>query len=278
MDEQLERYVERTVGRFLVVTDRSWGHGESRVLEVRDVDGVGWFVKQHRLTARYRAEVAAYRRWVPVLGDRAPRLRDCDADLQVLVLSAVPGEAALDGPGVDPKIHRQACVLLRLFHGADVPVPWAGFAAEKLEAFERWAFRAEGLLQCRQLSFARAQVQTLAEIPPPVRVPCHLDYSPRNWLVADGQVRVIDFGEAALDVWVSDLARLWFGSWSGRPDLKEAFLEGYGRAMTGDDLTILLACGALGAVRTVVWAREHGDAPFEQAARRNLSRMMDRLS
>ena len=138
--------------------------------------------------------------------------------------------------------------------------------------------RIGSLLQRRELSFVRTQVQALAEIRGPVRVPCHLDYSPRNWLVADGQVQVIDFGEVGLDVWVNDLARLWFGSWSERPDLKEVFFDGYGRTMTGDDLAILLGCGALDAVRTVVWAREYGDDSFEQVARRNLNRMMDRLS
>lgn len=273
MRHELDDYVEGILGPYRVIGDRSWGHGDSRVIEVRDGAGITWFVKRHHGKDRYCREVSAYRDWAPALGDQAPTLRSHDDALQVLVLSAVPGVA---DTGRDPEIQRQAGTLLRQLHDAASPARWEDFAAEKRDEFEAWAARAAGLIEVRLLDFARAEVCGLAALGHPVRVPCHLDYSTRNWLVADGRVYIIDFEWAAPEVWVNDLARLYFGPWRDRPDLKDAFLEGYGRTIDPDDRAVLLGCGALTAVRTVVWARDHGDTPFEEAGRQNLQRLMAR--
>jgi len=271
----LERYAERVLGACQVVGDRSWAHGEACVIEVRDAVGVRWFAKRHRRADKHRREVGAYRTWVPALGDRAPSVRAYDDALQALVLSSVPGEAGSgEASEMDPEIQHQAGRLLRRFHDVESLGPWDDFAAEKLDEFERWAARADGLLEPRQLDFARGEVRGLGGLGSPVRVPCHLDYEPRNWLVADGRVHVIDFERARPEIWINDLSRLYFGSWLARPDLCEAFLDGYGRAIGSDDRAVLLGCGALSAVSTVVWARAHGDAPFEEAGRRRLARLM----
>ena len=275
MRVELERYVERVLGPCQVAGDRSWVHGESCVIEVRDVAGVTWFAKRHRRADKHRREVGAYRTWVLALGDHAPRLRAYDDDLQALVLSSVPGEA---GSGVasepDPEIQHQAGRLLRRLHDVESFGPWDDFAAETLDEFERWAARAGGLLEPRQLDFARGEVRDLIGLGSPLRVPCHLDYEPRNWLVADGRVHVIDFERAGPEIWINDLSRLYFGSWHDRPNLREAFLDGYGRTIGSDDRAVLLGCGALSAVSTVVWARAHDDAPFEEAGRQRLARLM----
>ena len=181
--------------------------------------------------------------------------------------------------GLDPlaerAVYREAGLLLRLFHDAEAPVPWPDFAADRLTEFERWADRASGLLTTRELDFARAEVRALADLSPPARVPCHLDYTDRNWLTVDGRVHVIDFERARPDVWINDLARLHYGRWRARPDLRESFLDGYGRQISEHDHAILVGHGALTAVSTVVWAREHDDAPFENAGRRSLRDLMD---
>jgi hypothetical protein len=142
------------------------------------------------------------------------------------------------------------------------------------EEFEAWAARAEHLLSPRELSFVREQVRTLDELGPRVRVPCHHDYSPRNWLVDAGRVGVIDFDLARWEDWVNDLWRLRFGVWWDRPDLQAAFLDGYGRELDGDDVEVLRRCGALAAVATVAWAHENDDRAFERAGRENLTRLM----
>jgi hypothetical protein len=275
MGAELVRYLDRALGPCAVVGDRSWVHGRASVLEVRDVHGVTWFAKRHCGASNYRAELAAYQKWVPALGEQAPTLRAHDDALQTLVLSAVPGEAGSDfALGMDPAIQRRAGQLLRRFHEAESLGPWDDFAAAKLDAMEKWAARADDLLEPSQLDFARSEVRRLGGLGSPARVPCHRDYGPRNWLVADGRVHVIDFEWARPEVWVNDLARLYFGPWRDRPDLQEAFFDGYGRAIDETDRTILLGCGALSAVSTVIWAHAQGDASFEETGRENLRHLM----
>jgi len=279
--QELNAYIEAVLGPAKVIADRSWAHGKSLVLEVLDGHGVVWFVKQHRDLSWYRSELFAYRRWVPALGARAPVLRACDDDLRSLVLSAVPGESA---DWRHQAVHREAGVVLRRLHDAESIGRWEDLAADKQEELERWAAGAGGLLTGRELGFARSQLRALEHLAAPVRVPCHLDYTPRNWLVAGRRVGVVDFEEAAPDVWINDLGRLYFGWWrnplaSGQTvpagaDLQEAFLDGYGRHPTDEELFLLRACYALTAVRLVVLARQLHQVRQEAAVRAVLGELM----
>ncbi|GAB3979763.1 aminoglycoside phosphotransferase family protein [Plantactinospora veratri] len=281
MRTELARYARQMLGSAQVVADRSWGHGVAGVLEVRDGAGVTWFVKGHADPERYRRELAAYRRWVPGLGGQAPELRAYDDDRRVLLLSAVPGEAGLSHVA-DPEVHRAAGKLLRRLHGTEALPPWTDLAARKLDELDRLSVRGGGLFEPRELDFVRAGLRDLSGVPAPPRVPCHLDYGPRNWLVAragrhraDGRLHVIDFEWAGPEVWVNDLNRLYFGPWRGRPDLADAFLAGYGRTLDDADRAVLHACGALTALFVAVWAQGRGDPGFAEAWRQNLRRLMD---
>jgi Ser/Thr protein kinase RdoA (MazF antagonist) len=277
MTAQLERFLTRVLREPQVLGDRSWPHGDTRVLEVRDREGTSWFAKEHRLENRYRREVTAYRRWVPALHASAPSMLACDDELRVVIISRVPGEIAVTSSrGFDAEVQRRAGELLRRFHEAEPSRPWTGFAAEKREKLEAWATRAAGLLSARELDFARALARGLEQVDPPRQVPCHRDYSPRNWLVDGDNVRVIDFDLATWEVWVNDLARLYFGIWWDRPDLRDAFLDGYGHGLDRQDLEVLLRCGAIAAISPIARAHEHGDSDFEEAGRRNLQRLMRR--
>jgi len=265
------------------VTDWSWSHGASLVVEVVDQAGARWFVKRHADRARYLAEVAAYRRWVPALGDRAPRLRASDDELQAVILSAVPGlpvgaVGTASGRTIDVdgnrRVHRQAGALLRKLHEAEPARAWPVMAAAKLAEFDRIATSAAGLLGEGDLDFVRAKVSALGGLRAPSWVPCHLDYGPRNWVVdLDGTVRVIDFEWARGDLWVSDLARLYSTEWTSRPDLRDAFLDGYGRQIEQEDRAALHAVSALRALWLVVRARATGQTEFEQSNRQLLKRL-----
>jgi Ser/Thr protein kinase RdoA (MazF antagonist) len=61
-------------------------------------------------------------------------------------------------------------------------------------------------------------------------VPCHGDFIPRNWLVADDGkwVGVIDFEHSRYDAPEADLAFLWDGELAELPDHRTALLRGYG--------------------------------------------------
>lgn len=278
-------FARQVLGPCELERDYSWPHRMSAVLRLRDARGVTWFAKRHQERDRHEAEVAAYRQWVPALRGRAPRLHAADELRSVIIVSAIRGEPvpwpATDlGAVPDPDrpaeqaAHREAGALLRRFHDAKPPVPWDDWGAAKIAEFDRLLPMASLLLGRRDLALARAQVETLSDLSCPGQVPCHRDYTPRNWLAADGVQYVIDFEHARLEVWLADLARLHLGIWPDRPDLNEAFLDGYGRQLSDTDHAILHGVAALTATWLVVKAREIRQPALEDAFRAALRRLL----
>jgi hypothetical protein len=284
MAETLVYWAGRVLGQCELVRDCSWDHRQSRVLKLRDELGAEWILKQHRDRERYQAEVTAYRQWVPAMGDRAPQVRAHDDGLQAILITAVPGRLAPwpgppdSGPSqadgvAERAVQRDAGVALRLLHGAQPSLPWPGLGAAKLAEFDGLAGPASGLLSSRELRIARSEVAALTGVTGACLVPCHRDYTPRNWITEGTRVRVIDFEWTRLDAAATDLARLHLGIWEGRPDLREAFLDGYGQI---DDTgqAILRGCAALTAVWLTIKARETRQPSFEQASRAALHRLI----
>ncbi|MET9255187.1 aminoglycoside phosphotransferase family protein [Streptomyces sp. NPDC003717] len=254
---------------------RSRPGGTTTVARLTGPLGEDWFAKLHRDRRAYRREVTAYREWVPALGGGAPRLVTADDDAAVLVVSAVPGvlgvDARLDDDGLRA-MHRRAGALLRAFHQAAPPMT-GDFAALMAERHARWRPRAAHLLSAAELDFVRDSVACLAGLPEPDMVPCHRDYTARNWLVDGDALYVIDFEHAAVEARIWDLLRLYHQVWPDHPGLRDDFIEGYGRALSDTEHTLLRLCGAHHAMTTVVWARETGDAAFERTGRDVLARL-----
>jgi hypothetical protein len=281
----LLEFADRVLGTCELEADCSWAHGMSSVLRVRDANGASWFVKRHGDQARYGAELAAYREWIPALQDAAPRLRAFDDRLHALIISAVPAApppwpaAEATGPLADRRaerdVQRDAGKVLRRLHDVQPPMPWPDFAAAKIQQFERLRPAAAALLKPRELDEAGTQIAALNQVPAPPRVPCHHDYTPRNWLVGNGALYVIDFELSGLDAPAADLARLHLGVWASRPDLREAFLDGYGQELSVPDRQVLHGCAVLTAVWLVVRAHETRQALFEEAIRQALRRTLD---
>jgi Ser/Thr protein kinase RdoA (MazF antagonist) len=284
--DRLPEFAERVLGACELQADCSWGHRMSSVLRIRDASGASWFLKCHGAQARYRAELAAYREWVPALQDAAPRLRAFDDSLQAVILSVAPGEAApwpaADGfsPGTDRgaerDLHRSAGKVLRRLHDAQPALPWPEFAAVKIQQFDRLEPAAAGLLRRCELDRVGKEIAALDGMPAPARVPCHHDYTPRNWLVHNGALCVIDFEWSGLDARVADFARLHLGIWDARPDLRDAFLAGYGQDLSRADRQILHGCAVLTGVWLVIKAHETRQLSFEDASRTALLRIIER--
>ena len=280
----LSEFAERVLGPCELLADCSWGHRMSSVLRLRDAQQTIWFLKRHADRERYCAELKAYREWVPALQDAAPRLRAFDDSVQAIILSAAPGNAPswpaseISEPAVDRSaerdVQREAGRILRRLHGARPGVPWPDFAAVKIGQFDRLKPAAAALLEPRTLDLAGVEIAALADIPAPAQVPCHHDFTPRNWLVRHGALYVIDFEWSGLDARVADLARLHLGVWASRPDLREAFLDGYGQELSPADHEILHGCAVLTAVWLLVKAHETRQPSFEDASRMSLLRIL----
>jgi Ser/Thr protein kinase RdoA (MazF antagonist) len=277
-------YASRVLGSCDLLADSSWQHRMSLVLRLRDATGAEWFLKRHRDPERYRAELMAYQTWMPALQGSAPQLRVFDESLQVMILSALPGAGApwpalRAGPRGAERTRelatqREAGTVLRRLHDAQPAEPWPDFAAAKMHQFDQLRPALRGLLTARALDAARGEIAGLADICAPAKVPCHHDYTPRNWLVHDDIVHVIDFEWAGLDAWAADLARLHLGVWATRPDLRDAFLDGYGRQLTCTDERTLHGCAVLTGVWLLTKAHETDQPTFEDASRAAVLRLI----
>jgi Ser/Thr protein kinase RdoA (MazF antagonist) len=106
-------------------------------------------------------------------------------------------------------------------------------------------------------------------------IPCHRDYCAANWLVDEdgGWTGVIDFEFSQWDVRVSDLARDPGWNWIQRPDLFDAFLEGYDRRLSPGEEQQLLVARATYALGAIVWGHQHAFYGFEHEGRQALAHL-----
>lgn len=262
------------VGPCEVVADRSWVDlGLSVVLEVVTADGTPVIVKSHNDQFRNALEAAAYRKWVLAIADRAPALVAADSAEQVLVLTKLDGDspaAHLPAP-----VYADAGAVLRRFHESDEEVIDAGWAAQRVDNLHAWIERMpDGLIDIDDVEWVKKQAAVLLELPPPTLVPCHGDFQPRNWLIGrDGRVLVFDFEKARHDWWIHDIQRMWWKEWRDRPDVRDAFLGGYGRDLNETEQAGLRANSARGHLVQIAWATEHGDLAFAEEGRSYLAKM-----
>jgi aminoglycoside phosphotransferase (APT) family kinase protein len=180
------------------------------------------------------------------------------------VTTYLPGVLASDLPA-DPEHHRQAGGLLRRFHGQ--ATRWAPDWERRRTEQALAQLDAPHALD-RDAVLAAATWLTAQRPASTALVPTHGDYRPRNWLVHEGVLRVIDLGRAGWRPASADLLRLSAQEWRGRPDLEEAFLDGYGAdPRTADAWRLMLVREAIGAA---VWGHRADDPVVEAEAGRML--------
>lgn len=261
--------------------DASRDHGDAWVGVATGADERRVVLKIHRTADKHRREVAAYRRWGNGLLPEAPRLLAVREEAPAaIVLAHLPGRTDLpDGDPAAPAVHRAAGSWLARLHRQSA----AGLDATPLDvAYRRrargWLTRAAAHLDATTLERAAAATErAVALLADRVRVPCHRDFTPRNWLAERGRfVAAIDLEHARPDVPEIDLVRLASTAWLDRPELRRAFLEGYGLAGGPADPAAPWLPGlvVLEAVATVAWAAEHGDEACEARGRRALARCL----
>jgi len=226
--------------------------------------GEEYVVKKHADRDKHDREVHAYRHWTPALGSSAPQLVAADAQALTIVTTALDGRPHL-GP-LAAAAHHQAGTILRRFHDAESPCPLPGYRDWLRERAAYWTARARPFMSAAELGSARAHLAALQQTVDPDGVPCHLDFQPRNWLLgpASEDLYLVDFEHARTDLPLRDLVRLRFRVWPARPDLKDAFLNGYGRDLTGSDTETLQHLGALDALTAVAKGHQNHDIQLVQ--------------
>jgi hypothetical protein len=280
----LEAFAAAHLGDTLRVRFCGWDHAESRVWALETAGARRAFLKVPSQWRKFRQERHAYRAYLPGLRRWVPNLiAVCEAPA-ALLLTAKPGTLVQHTPLTSVEEHAlycQAGAFLRVLHAQPLterdPMPLAEALRRRAQA---WCERAHGLVDAALVDWVHAQAAEAAKLAHTAalpRVPTHGDFSPRNWLVADGALYVIDFEHAKPDLWLADVLKLWCAVWWERPDLARSFFAGYGRPPTALEETLLERLAALHALSTVVWARAHADAAFEAQGLALLRRLQERF-
>lgn len=275
MDDELSRLspeqrelLARWVPDARVLADHSWGLVDTVVLELGSEQGRLVLKAGGAADGHLGRELRAHREWLRpwVATGHAPTLLYGEASAKVLITRYLPGRL-LEGTAAqdDPDAYRQAGVLLARYH--------AQVSAHDDGWHDRYRARAELQLGRPHRidpdieDLVRAEVSTWPGGGSDV-VPTHGDWQPRNWLIDDGVVRVIDFGRADLRPPTEDFVRLARQDFARDPALEAAFLDGYGGDPREPEQWRRYLLGE--ALGTAVWAYGVGDEEFERVGHRLL--------
>lgn len=279
LSTQQQRVLRDWLPDAVLIADLSWGVVDSTVLRVRSA-GEEFVVKAFGASQAHmmRRELQAHREWVAPLRARgaSSRVMHHDQDAGLLITSYLPGILVQDTPSErDPGTYHQAGELLAALHG-QVSRPDPDHLATETARLERWWSQPHRIPRAQVAAIRRhlAAAHAASADQEWVAVPTHGDYTPRNWLIHDGVVAVIDFGRAGWRPAITDFARLASRQFLGRGDLEEAFLAGYGcdpRAEVGPAWTALLIREAVGVA---AWAHQVGDTAFETEGLQSLTRLL----
>lgn len=256
-----------------LLADHSWGLVATTVLELTGPTG-HVIVKAGGADDHHIArEICAHRQWMApwTASGHAPRLLAADESAKLLMTRYLPG-GLVEGDPVqdDPDTYRQAGTLLARFHSqhAETVDGWN----EKLAARTlRW-FDSPHRIQPQFVRELRDEIAGWPTDQAVTVVPTHGDWQPRNWLIDEGTVRVIDLGRADLRPPVEDLARLARQDFERDPRLEAAFLEGYGSDPREPGLwRRTLVAEAIG---TAAWAHRVGNESFEQLGLHQIEQLL----
>ncbi|MFE1558332.1 phosphotransferase [Streptomyces sp. NPDC058734] len=271
---RLRLFAEQAIGRIAEASEVSWVRTGSRVWRLTAPGGGTWYLKRHRGAKFHGREVSAYRSWVPSLGPRAPRLVAADTDAQAVVVTALPGRP-LHGMVLDPadeaRIQHALGRLVRALHGSSPERPAeAATAADKIK---RHLEGARPHLADGDEDLILALARSYADLPRPVLVPTHGDLQYRNVLIGDdGEPLLFDFERSEYNTATRDLVRL-SDTWTGRPDLRKAFLDGYCLILTPEEELRLDCEAAFDAVSGIAYGTSHGDPEVTERGHRTLGRL-----
>jgi len=198
---------------------------------------------------------------------RAPALVHNDAGAKILVPRYLSGELVLGSKhACAPSTYRQAGQLLALFH-AQTHVTDDDYERRENEKSLAWLSGPHRIAPSI-VQRLRAEIATWP-MPAATLVPTHGDWQPRNWLVHNGIVSVIDFGRAAMRPALTDFARLAARDFRRDPELEATFLDGYGTDPR--DTGAWHRARVREAIGTAAWAYRVSDEAFEAQGHRMIA-------
>lgn len=214
-------------------------------------------------------ELRAHRTWLePWTGrGRAAQLVQADDEAKLILTRFLPGELVLGSADEwTPETYRQAGELLAVFHAQYAVQDESYEAGENQRALD---YLGDPHTIAPELVARLRSIVESWPTPAATLAPTHGDWQPRNWLIHDGVVSIIDFGRADLRPAYTDFARLAAQQFVGHPELERAFLDGYGSEPR--DPEAWQRTRVREAISTAVWAHQIGDTEFEQQGHRMIA-------
>ena len=139
-----------------------------------------------------------------------------------------------------------------------------------LQRLEHWISRGEDCLSKSEIAVARGRIGDGQLFQGHQRVPCHMDFQPRNWLWNGQQLGIIDFEHAQPNHPAFDWVRLELGLWQKMPELRDEFIEEWGGLPDWASRKVIDAVIGIHAIGCIVWGHRHNDREFVFEGRRVL--------
>jgi len=223
------------------------------------------YLKQFRQRAQYLRErdaLTALRLRVPGV----PSLLDSNDELGILITAACPGEPVTRAEQIEHAVWFAAGSWLAGLHRLPIEGPW--LSPDKMPLAEAMQRRRSQLRQeMRQLphstaytGFSDALNKWTWPTTSSIRVPCHRDFEPRNWLwsASDRTLWVVDFEHLRPDAPAVDMAKVLEVCGSNLSESWKQFRDGYtkfaGRWPADDEID---AAFVYHAARTWIWGERH---------------------
>ncbi|NKB58968.1 MAG: phosphotransferase [Alphaproteobacteria bacterium] len=278
-------FAKQEMGAQVHIDNRSRDFGRpSIVWRLTGSDGSRVWLKHHKESRLYRRELIGLERFVPALGSQtwwaSPTLVAKDDEIGVLLMTEVEGEpldlAELNSSEEAVTFRlagRFACKLHNLQLSNPEKIAASVHVRERLEFY---LAEGESAVDSATAGWARELIE-LACAENCKLVPCHRDFSPRNWLVSKDKsgikFSVIDWEHASWDLWLNDAQRMAYDHWHSRPQLREAYFEGYGRSLNeAESLQLDTICLAT-AIASIPWAITHNDENYVNTNRMVIERI-----
>ncbi|MFF4924242.1 aminoglycoside phosphotransferase family protein [Kitasatospora sp. NPDC001261] len=247
----LRRWVSEHLVGVDQVADVSWPKAKSQVWRV-SAGGRAAYVKLSPSALDYQREITGYQHAGRALDPGgAPRLLAADPALLAIMSSPQPGLVVRDLP-LDPRdeqrVYELAGRALRRWHDASAPATdrereaIGASMAQQADEATTCLDSAGHHLDAAQRALVRCVAEELPQLTRQVPVVYrHGDFATRNWLwdSASGVLGLIDFEMAAHGLAAEEYTWLYGAVWVTRPDLKNAFFDGYGRPLTAEEDRLL---------------------------------------
>lgn len=272
LDDAQRGLLDLWLGEWRVVEDLSWPHGIA-TLRLRSAGGDS-IVKASTASHHIGREIDAYRFLGDRFAGRIPRFVHGDVESRILLLDYLEGDLAQGTDAEwDPAVYEQAGRFL-----AELQIPGAvsdSYLSDLIAKAGRYLDAADGMIPDDHARALRTRLEAITAAP--VRLSfTHGDWQARNWLVHEGELRVIDFGRGEQRHGTHDLVRLETQQFLSKPELRAAFYRGFGGEPVGGDARWLAVEELFAAVATVPWARQFGDPGFEEHGREMIRRIVER--